>query len=285
MAFEKILVITQLDELSTTLMRFATNIASQLGIHEIILLNIIVPVHSQAFTAMEDFFHADEEISMSMNQMLHDKNQDLIRQQAHRFSSGDISIRPQVAFSHSRTDLNQFLEESGADLLISGSYDEQHYTGRVSGTRAEKLAYRVDYPMIIVHGNTPINTLDDIVVAIDIDNPAQSGLDRIITFAQRLDAKLHLLHVITRENSPAQLAIEKLRLLARHNCLTNYSINVITNHNLENGLHRFIKKYNPDMVAVLSRGKGKIKRLIYGSSTEDIVEGTEIPVFISKMNI
>jgi nucleotide-binding universal stress UspA family protein len=36
-------------------------------------------------------------------------------------------------------------------------------------------------------------------------------------------------------------------------------------------------------VCTVQKGKGKIKKLIFGSSTQDIIKEADIPVFITKV--
>jgi nucleotide-binding universal stress UspA family protein len=95
---------------------------------------------------------------------------------------------------------------------------------------------------------------------------------------------MQLLHVITDDAFSSDRAIEKLRELAIKNMFGNYDINVVNNDNLEHGIRSFVRKYNPDMVAVLSQGKGKLKKMIYGSSTDDIIKESDKPVFVSKIS-
>ncbi|MFU8844842.1 MAG: universal stress protein, partial [Bacteroidales bacterium] len=120
-------------------------------------------------------------------------------------------------------------------------------------------------------------------VAIDVHTEDQDGLRSIVDFASELNARLQLLHVITNDETSSDRAIKTLHQLAEKNKLNNYDINIINNHSLENGLNSFIRKNNPDMIAVLSQGKGKIRKLIFGSTSEDIIKETEKPVFVSKI--
>jgi nucleotide-binding universal stress UspA family protein len=57
----------------------------------------------------------------------------------------------------------------------------------------------------------------------------------------------------------------------------------VNNDSLEDGIRSFARKHNPDMIAVLSQGKGKIHKLIFGSSTGHIIKETDKPVFVSKI--
>jgi nucleotide-binding universal stress UspA family protein len=56
----------------------------------------------------------------------------------------------------------------------------------------------------------------------------------------------------------------------------------VNNYSLESGLQGFVRKYNPDMVALLTHGKGKLHNLIYGSKTGEVIKEMEIPVLVAK---
>ncbi|MFW5758601.1 MAG: universal stress protein, partial [Bacteroidota bacterium] len=85
-----------------------------------------------------------------------------------------------------------------------------------------------------------------------------------------------------KKNLKANEALEKMQELGKNKNLDNYSINIINNPDLEEGLSSFIRKYNPDMLGVLSSGKGKLNKLIYGSHTEEIISETDIPVIVGR---
>lgn len=284
MTLSKILVPTELDELSAMVIDFAVELATELGVREIILLNIIIPAHSQAFTASGDVFKAEGDMAGRFNHMLMEKHKKLAEKQAEERSTEKVKLLPYVRFNDSKTDLNQYMEYFNADLVVSGSRDEQTFLEKLFGSDTEKIIRKTDYPMIILKEESEITGLKEIGLAIDVNEKAYKGVDEVIDFANALDAKIQLVHVITNGDVTSDEAIEQLRRLAIEKRLGNYAINVVNNHNLEHGLRAFIRKYRPDMMAVLSQGKGKLKKLIYGSGTEDIMKETEKPVFVSKMS-
>jgi len=59
METKRILVATELDELSDKVTEFAISVAKQLNTSEIVLLNVIKPVHSQTFSATGDAMLSD----------------------------------------------------------------------------------------------------------------------------------------------------------------------------------------------------------------------------------
>jgi nucleotide-binding universal stress UspA family protein len=284
MDIKKILIPTELDELSAKVIGFSVELAEQMNISEIVLLNIIIPAHTQSFSASGDVFAGEGHMTNRFNVLLMKKRQKLAETEAKKFTTDKVRIKPFVRFNHSKTDLNKYMREFEAGLIVCGSRDEHSFLQMLFGSDTEKIVRKLDYPLIIIQDEADAGKIHSILVAIDINEDDQSGLNEIADFAKALNARMQLLHVLTDDSQSSDQAIKKLRKLAVENMFGNYDINVMNNDSLEGGIRSFVRKHNPDMIAVLSQGKGKIHKLISGSSTEDIIKETDKPVFVSKIS-
>ena len=284
MKTKKILVATELDELSAKATKFAISVATQLNVSEIVLLNVIKQVHTQSFSATGDVMLSDGEMVEQFNAQLMKKHQALVEGEANRFSSDKVIVKPYVRFNDSKTDLNGYMEYFNAGLVVFGSRDEDTFLNQIYGIDSEKLIRKVNYPSIILKDETNYSEIKRILVAIDVNEKDQRGLKDIAHFAKLLQAKMHLMHVVVNGETTQEEAVEKLNNLAKEFELANYAINVVNNSNLEDGIKSFVRMNNPDIIAVQSQGKGKIKKLIFGSSTQDIIKETDKPVFVSKIS-
>ncbi len=284
MKFNKILVTTELDELSLKATKFAIQIAEQMNIHEVILLNIIIPAQAQAMAASGGAANSPVAISGEFNATLEEKHQKMAEKVAENHSTEKVKLIPKVRFSGSKSNLNQYMKTFNAGLVVAGSRDHGTFLEKLFGSKTQRIIHRTDFPMIILKDNGTTSQVSKIALAIDVKEKEQKGLDDIIEFANQTNAQLQMVHVITEDDEiTAEEAIEKLRLIADEKQLSNHTINVINNSSLEEGLRHFIRKHNPEMVAVLTQGKGKLKKLIYGSDTEEILKETDRPVLVNKM--
>lgn len=281
MNVKRLLVLTDFDELSKKVLSFSIDLADSLQVTEIVLMNVITPTYT--YTTTGDLLATESLKANQLNNVILERNQELAQKEARHFSTDRIKVIPKVTFGHSVTGLNALMKKYEAGLLLSGSRDEHSFWEKIFGSETEKIIRKVDFPTIILKKETEISTIRNIAVAIDVREETQEGLVEILEFAEEFDAHLQLLHVITDKNTSSEEAIEKLHHLAKKKNLKNYDINIVNNYSLESGIHSFIRKNNPDMIAVLSQGKSKIKKLIYGSNIEDIIEEADKPVFISKV--
>lgn len=283
MHLNKILIPTELNELSDIVVDFAINLAKQIHINEIVLLNIIIPAHVQTLTASGDAIDANGKLAVQLNDKIMKQHKELINKQAKRHAVSDVKINPFVRFNTSKSDLNQYMKEFDADLIVSGSRDKFSFLEILFGSSTEKLIRKINNPVIIIK-DEPVNTkISEIALAVDIEQEDQDGIEEVIDFAEKLNARLQLVYVITDEKHSAPEAIDSLQKIAKTRKIKDYAINVINNHSLEDALQSFVRLQNPDMIALLNQGKGKLHKLIFGSNTEDVLKETEKPVFIGKM--
>lgn len=283
MHLNKILIPTELNELSDIVVDFAINLAKQIHINEIVLLNIIIPAHVQTLTASGDAIDANGKLAVQLNDKIMKQHKELINKQAKRHAVSDVKINPFVRFNTSKSDLNQYMKEFDADLIISGSRDKLSFLEILFGSSTEKLIRKINNPVIIIK-DEPVNTkISEIALAVDIEQEDQDGIEEVIDFSEKLNARLQLVYVITDEKHSAPEAIDSLQKMAKTRKIKDYAINVINNHSLEDALQSFVRLQNPDMIALLNQGKGKLHKLIFGSNTEDVLKETEKPVFIGKM--
>lgn len=284
MHLNKILVPTELNELSDVVVDFAVDLAKQIQVNEVVLLNLMIPSHVQTLTASGRAIDANGKLAVQLNDKIMAQHKELIEKQAKRHAGSHVKINHYVRFNSSKSDLNQYMKEFNADLIISGSRDKFSFMEVLLGSSTEKLIRKINYPMIVIK-EQPVNSeIHEIVLAIDVEKGEdQHGIDGIISFAQMLNAQLQLVHVITNDKPDPSDAIDILQKIAKKKKMKNYALNVINNNSPEDGIKSFVRMQKPDMIALLNQGKGKLHKLIYGSQTEDMLEVAERPVFISKM--
>jgi nucleotide-binding universal stress UspA family protein len=284
MNIHRILITSELDELSAKVARFAVNLATQMNISEIVLLNIINPVHTQSFSASGDVLSADDHMTSRFNALKMKKNQELAAKEAEAYSTEKVSIKPIVRFGENKTDLANYMKQFDAGLLVCASRNENSALRMIFESNTDKIIRKADYPLIVLQSESKVGDIQHILVAIDIQQDNKDGLKNIAAFAKAVNARMQLLYVLTDDSQASDQAIKKLRALAIENMFENFDINVVNNNSLEDGIRSFARKHNPDMIAVLSQGKGTIHQLIFGSSSEDIIKESDKPVFVSKIN-
>lgn len=280
----KILVPTDLTELSEMATEYAVDLASQLKIKEVILLNVLIPANIQTSTAVSGTFNTSMQLAEELNRTMEKKHKEIVSKHARKYSTPDVEVQPVVRINNSRTSLNEFMNEFGAGIIVTGSRNKFTFMEILFGSETEQMIRNVDFPMVVITGEPVPSVVRNIALAIDVEleTEEQDGIDDVVDIAKVLHAHLQLVYIITSDNIMASQAIGKLQNIAKSHNIQNYSINVLENHSLETGLQGFIRKYSPDMIALLTHGKGKLHNLIYGSTSGDVIKEVEIPVLLAK---
>ena len=284
MQADKILVTTDLTEISDIAADYAVDLAVQLNRKEVVLLNVLIPSNIQIMAASGGTYCPPHHLAHQMNDALFDKRKKLVKKQAKKCSKPGVTLKPVVEVNHNQSDINHFMSDYQADLLVTGSHDKFSFMEILLGSATEKMLRKIDYPMIVLTDEPISSSIHRIVLAIDaeLDDKEQKGIDSIIEFAGLLNAHLQLLYVITDGKLSATSAIERLHQLAENRNIRNYSINTMENSSLESGIRNFSRKYKPDMIALLNQGKGKLHNLIYGSDTAEVITETDLPVYVAR---
>ncbi len=283
MQMKRILVLTELNRPSEISLVFAADLAADLGVKEIVLLNVILSAQQQALDAgRQSNLSIKSELESHLNTEILKKHKAIIEKQAQENTNEYVKIIPHLEYSHPHYSVNDLMRKYKADLLVCGSKERSSFLEIVFGLQAREKTEKINYPMIVLT-HEPVNTnIHDIVLAIDLEKPSQNGVDPIIEFSRLLNAHLQLLHIMVDSNESTHHALETLHEFAKSKNLENYSINLLSNENFIDGLEDFVNKIKPDMIALVNPGKGKLDKLIFGDRNKTTESERELPVFICE---
>jgi nucleotide-binding universal stress UspA family protein len=232
------MVPTELDRPSDISLKFAVGLARHLKVKEIVLLHFMVSPHKHTSSdSLHDAATAGNLVS-ELNKSLKKKHKKIVEKHARYYSDNIVNIIPDVKFTDSLSGLNELMKEYNADILVCASNEKISFLEVLFGSFTEKMIRKIDYPMILLKGETPSADIKTIVLAVDVGEDNQSGIEGVVGFADQIQAQLHLVYV--RTNSQANDAMMSLQELAKSKHLQNYSINVVNSKSLIDGLETFI---------------------------------------------
>lgn len=278
-----ILVPVNFTELSDHAIENAIMIGKQLLESKIIMLNVIQPAHPASFAASGDVTKMQGVTAEKYNVELMKKNQELIENKAAEYKSEFPEIYPYVRFNDKKERLNEYVDEFHVDYVVTGNHEhDSSFAEILFYNPTEKIIRKTDCPVITIKNEPNTTRIRDIAFAVDIAEEYYSGIEDVVRFAKTMNSQLHLLYIIDGKKVPTDSALGKLNSLAREYNIENYTINTHNNADVEEGILSFAGNKNCDMIALFSEGKGKLRKMIFGSTTDKVLRESRLPILIAK---
>jgi nucleotide-binding universal stress UspA family protein len=279
---KKILVLTDLSELSEHALRFSVNLAKQAGDMEIILLNLLTPVHSDAFSASGEVTMMQGATAERFNVEMMKRQMERLEEDIQQFRQEFDKISVTVRFNEDRSDLNRYVREFEADLVVMASSDRDSFIDFLFGNATGNIVRKLHCPVITVK-NEPARTIKNIILAVDIEEKDNEGIGQVAELANKLEAQVDLVYVIT-DGSASSSMMDSLNGLAIKYGIKNFTINTLNNTDIEDGIVKFARKNESGLIAVLSGGRGKLHQLIFGSTANEMIREAKLPVMVCKLH-
>ncbi|MFW5758729.1 MAG: universal stress protein, partial [Bacteroidota bacterium] len=180
MDYKKIMVLSELNNLSEIIMEYAVHMAEKMEMQEVILLNTILPAHYQSYHAGGQTIDAQGQLANSMNMVILKKHREMTQNQALKYSTDKVRVIPHVEFIHSTSNINTYMEKFGTDMILCGRNDKVNFMEILFGSKTEKMVRKIDYPMIILTNEPPSYEIKNIALAVDVEKDNLEGIDQII---------------------------------------------------------------------------------------------------------
>lgn len=179
-----------------------------------------------------------------------------------------------VSFGHPFTHIQELLKKEAIDLVVMGSKGERNWKEQTIGSNTDKIVRNVKCPVLIVKEVVDIDAIKDIVFATDLTNTPINVTNGLKELQQLLNAKLHILKVITPGTWTTEPDVKKelAQFVALHS-LTNYSLRIFNDTDVEGGIVHYSKDIDAGLVAMAAHTKVRLPSLIQDDrTTERVVE-------------
>lgn len=176
------------------------------------------------------------------------------------------------------------------DLIIMGSHGRSGVSRFIMGSVTEKVLRMVKCPVLVVRENTNLTDVNSILMPFDLSLNSLSAISFVRNLMDDGETRLHLLHVITTDeynddkNARIQAGLQEGNLKSIvHAHLSEYSgritySSVVTRNPAYEEIVNFAKAGAFDLIAMTRVGKSALSYLTLGSTTANVIRGSEKPV-------
>jgi nucleotide-binding universal stress UspA family protein len=175
-------------------------------------------------------------------------------------------------------------EKHGIDLIIMGTHGS---SGAINdffvGSNTDKIVRLSEIPVITVRDNIEEVDFKHIVFASDFDDGVETSFRQLTKIIDYFDAQVDLVRVITRDDfyySAPMLAI--MEKFAQDTGLKKYKCHVYAAETVQTGINEYAAQNKADMIATVTHGRRGLARLLNGSTTNEMIKTSPIPVLTIK---
>jgi nucleotide-binding universal stress UspA family protein len=280
----KILVPTDFSEYAGNALQVALELARALQA-ELHILHAVEPVSPSMGMNMPGTY-PDFEINQEfVNQQLEASRQKMSGLVSSLSQEG-IAVVHNVVANRLFTEIENYVNTQHIDLVVMGTKGASGLKEFFIGSNAERVVRDATCPVITVNKRPAQFKLKRIAYATGVEKELHAVPPMLLQLQKYFDAHLAIVNVATPGSFISEKQIRaQLMDWVQQQGLQNYSINIVDDMDEEKGVTYFAEQVGADMIALGTRGRKGLSRLISGSIAEDIVNHSLRPVFTYNVKI
>ena len=247
------------------------------------LLHIIEAPGVGSFNTMGEVYTGDPMNNiyiMEMMKVMKGKMEMLVNDPKYSGVEMNYNVTVGNAFSGISNEINEF----NIDMVVMGSKGSSGLEETLIGSNTEKVVRRAKCPVLTVKDKMDVDTIKNIVFASDFRAKGGNVIAALKDFAAAFGAKMHLLKVNTPNSFSSDRELRgRMNEFARKHGLENYTINIYSHEDEEDGIIYFADDIKADVIALGTHGRTGLMHLLSGSIAEDIVNHARRPVWTYKI--
>lgn len=195
-----------------------------------------------------------------------------------------IEVTEFIQFEKAFDGILRFTKKNEVDLIVMGSHGASGVEEIFIGSNTEKIVRLSDVPVLVIKKDEGEFSPKEIVFASDFSNETKVPFLKMKDIASKLDAKINLVTICTPNSfKTTDAATATMEAFAHEFVLSNFSITIYNESNIEKGILNFANKINADLICIYTHGRTGLAHFFNGSITEDIVNHTQKPVLTFKL--
>jgi nucleotide-binding universal stress UspA family protein len=195
-----------------------------------------------------------------------------------------IKVSEVVQFELAFDGILKVSQINNVDLVVMGSHGASGYKEMFIGSNAEKVVRNSEVPVLIIKKEENDFQVDDFVFASDFADEVKKPFSKVVDFANKFDATLHLVTINTPNNFKSTSIAEE----TMNNFLKGFEVKKVVTHvynetNVEKGILNFANSIDADLIGMSTHGRKGLSHFFNGSISEDLVNHATRPVVTFKI--
>ncbi len=178
----------------------------------------------------------------------------------------------------------KYSKEHDVDLIVMGSHGQSGFQDMLIGSNTEKIVRSSSIPVLVIKQETTDFATNNLVFASDFSKEIKKPFEKLVAFAKVFKAHLNLVMINTPNSFKSNIVAEKrMADFMQDYDLTDYSLHIYNDTNVEKGILNFANKVNADIIGVCTHGRTTFAHFFVGSISEDLMNHAPKPVLTFKI--
>lgn len=175
-------------------------------------------------------------------------------------------------------------EAHNVDLIVIGSHGASGFQEMFIGSNTEKVVRNSNVPVLVIKREEDNFNASKFVFASDFSEEIKKPFEKVVEFANKFNAHLHLVNVNTPNNfKSTKVAQKQMDEFVAEFKINNYSTHIYNDVNVEKGILHFAKSIDADIIRMSTHGRKGLSHFFNGSISEDLVNHAKRPVITFKI--
>lgn len=190
-----------------------------------------------------------------------------------------IKVSEAVKFEKAFEGILKSSKKNNVDLVVMGSHGASGFQELVVGSTTEKIVRTSEAPVLVIKGDNTDFKTERFVFASDFSSEIKKPFEKIVNFANVFGAHLDLVMINTPNSFKTSHAAQKImKEFVAQFPITNYSLHIYNDSNIENGILNFANGVNADLIGMCTHGRTSLYHFFNGSVSEGLVNHSNKPV-------
>ncbi len=188
-------------------------------------------------------------------------------------------------YDNSKEAITKYANEKAISLIVMGSHGAKGAKELFIGTNAQFVVRNSEIPVLVIKNKVEYLDAPDVLFVSDFRDEMIPPFEHVVSFAEQIGAKIHLLHINTPSEFKRSWVIEE-RMESFVALASNHlgSVKVIDALFFEEGLEHYCQTHLNSLIAIATHHRKGLSRAFVGSLTETIVNRVNVPVMSFPIN-
>ncbi len=195
-----------------------------------------------------------------------------------------LNVKESVQFEKAFDGVINESKKQNSDLIVMGSSGSTGLREIIVGSNTEKVVRHSEIPVLVVKKNSDNLEIKKIVFASDFAEESKTKFQNVIDFANKFNARLHLLYVNTPHNFKSTKKISNTMA----NFISDFEIKdfdtyIYNETSIEKGILVYADEVNADLIALNTHGRSGLSSFFNSSIGQDLANHAIKPIITFKI--